>query len=55
MTDLEIEREIDDAWSLLDASRCLRDRAERIITELEAATGFVHQETLAPVLTLVRG
>jgi hypothetical protein len=49
MTDLEIEREIADAWSLLDLSRCLTERAERIITELET------RETLAPVLTLVKG
>jgi hypothetical protein len=51
MTELEIEREIADAWSLLDASKCLSERAERIIAGLEAA----RSETLAPVLTLVRG
>jgi len=48
MTDLEIEIEIADAWSLLDLSKCLSERAERIITELE------RHETLAPVLTLVK-
>lgn len=51
MTDLEIEREIADAWSLLDLSRCLSERAERIIAAVEADCG----ETLAPVLTLVKG
>lgn len=49
MTDLEIEREIDDAWSLLDLSKCLRERAERIIAELETET------RPPPVLTLVKG
>ena len=43
--------EIADARSLLDLSKCLRERAERIIAEVEADRG----ETLAPVLTLVKG
>ncbi|MGC9974728.1 MAG: hypothetical protein ABSC36_04990 [Gaiellaceae bacterium] len=52
MTTPEIEKQIEEIQATLALSKCLNDRAVRLIAETEAAID--RGETLAPVLTLVK-
>ena len=51
MTTSEMENQIVEIRSTMALVKCLNERADRLIAEVEAAAGM----TLAPVLTLVKG